>query len=399
MNFILLFGIIILAGFLGKKLSNLIKLPGVTGYLIIGVIFGQSLFNIIDIKFLEKTGFLTDITLGIVGFIIGNQLSFTKFRKIGKGIPTMLILESFGAFILVSLSIFLLTRRADLALLLGAIAPATAPAGTVAVLQEYRARGVLTNTLLVIAGLDDGVCIVIYVFISAIIRSTIFSAGSISFFKIIFSPFFHILLSIVIGGCAGILLTLILRKFRTREETLIIVLGFILLFSGISNSLNLSLILVTLSMGVAVANLLPHLSVRLSRTIDEIVPTIFIIFFVLAGAHLNIRLLPTMGVIGLFYIIFRSAGKIGGASLGALIAKAPKRLKKFLGLGLLSQAGVAIGLSLLAVREFSPYGKSGQELAMFTVSTITATTVIFEIIGPITAKLAISKAGETRKKK
>ncbi|MCK4233034.1 cation:proton antiporter [candidate division WOR-3 bacterium] len=398
MNFILLIGIIILAGLVGKKLSNRIKLPGVTGYLIVGVLLGQSLLNLINIQFLEASGFITDITLGIVGFIIGNQLAAKKFKKIGKRIPIIVLTESFGAFILVSIAIFLLTRRIDLALLLGAIAPATAPAGTVAVLREYRAKGNLTNSLLAVAGLDDGLCIMIYVFVSAIIRVTLFSVGTVSFYKIFISPLIHILLSLVIGGCAGLLLTLFIRKIRTREETMIIVFGFILLFTGISNLLNISLILVNLSMGIVVANLSHHLSTRLSRILDETVPIVFIVFFVLAGAHLDVRLLPVMGLLGLFYIIFRSAGKIGGASFGAFISKAPKKLKKYLGFGLLSQAGVAIGLSLLVVREFSTYGQTGQELSVIIVTTIAATTVIFEIIGPITTKIAITKAGEVRRR-
>ncbi|MCK4585438.1 cation:proton antiporter, partial [candidate division WOR-3 bacterium] len=308
MNLILLIGIIILAGFLGKKLSNWIKLPGVTGYLIIGVLLGQSLFNLINPQFLVKTGFITDIVLGIVGFIIGSQLVFRKFRRIGKGILIMLLTESFAAFLLVSITIFILTRRIDLALILGAIAPASAPAGTIAVIQEYRSKGRLTNTLLAIVGLDDGLCIMIYVFMVAIVKVAVFSPESISFLKIFFIPIYKILLSIIIGGCGGLLLSFVLRKIHTREETMIIVFGFILLFSGISNFLNVSLILANLSMGIVVVNLFPLLTTRLSRMFDETVPILYIIFFVLAGAHLNVRLLPAMGIMGLFYILSRGVG-------------------------------------------------------------------------------------------
>lgn len=398
MNLILLIGIIILAGFLGKKLSNWIKLPGVTGYLIIGILLGQSLFNLINPQFLVKTGFITDIVLGIVGFIIGSQLVFRKFRRIGKGILIMLLTESFAAFLLVSITIFILTRRIDLALILGAIAPASAPAGTIAVIQEYRSKGRLTNTLLAIVGLDDGLCIMIYVFMVAIVKVVVFSPESISFLKIFFIPIYKILLSIIIGGCGGLLLSFVLRKIHTREETMIIVFGFILLFSGISNFLNVSLILANLSMGIVVVNLFPLLTTRLSRMFDETVPILYIIFFVLAGAHLNVRLLPAMGIMGLFYILSRGVGKISGASFGAFISRAPKKIKKYLGLGLLSQAGVAIGLSLLTIREFSLYGETGLEFAAIIVTTIAATTVVFEVIGPITAKIAITKAGEVKKK-
>jgi len=239
MNFILLIGIIILAGFLGKKLSNWIKLPGVTGYLIIGVLLGQSLLNILKPEFLDKTGIITDAALGVVGFIIGSQLAISTFKRIGKRIFLILFTESFGAFILVFLTILLLTRRLDLALLIGAIAPATAPAGTVAVLQEFRARGILTKSLLTVVGLDDGICIIIYVFASAIVKVAFFSTESISFVQMVLIPLYKILLSIIIGGGAGMLLSFILRKVHTREETMVLVFGFIFLLTGISNFLNI----------------------------------------------------------------------------------------------------------------------------------------------------------------
>jgi Kef-type K+ transport system membrane component KefB len=398
MNYLLLIGIIILAGYLGKKLSNWIKLPGVTGYLIIGVLLGCSVFNLLKPEFLEGTGFFTDITLGVVGFIIGSQLAFRTFRQIGRRIFTMLFTESFGAFILVFLAILLFTRRAELALLIAAIAPATAPAGTVAVLQEYRAKGILTNSLLAIVGLDDGVCIMIYVFASAIAKVLVFSSEAVSVLQVVLVPLYRITLSMIIGGVGGLILSLILRKIHTREETMVLIFGFIFLFTGIANFLNVSLILANMAMGIAIANLYPVSTRRISRILDDTTPLIYIVFFVLAGAHLNVRLLPAMGIIGLLYIIARSAGKIGGATLGAFISKAPRVLKKYLGLGLFSQAGVAIGLSLLVIREFSGLGEQGRELAALIVTTIAATTVIFEIIGPITAKIAIMRAGEARTK-
>jgi Kef-type K+ transport system membrane component KefB len=397
MNFVLLIGIIILTGFLGKKLSNLVKLPGVTGYLIVGVLLGQSLLNLVKPEFLDKTGFITDITLGIVGFIIGQQLLLSKFRRIGRGILVMLVTESFGAFILVTISVLILTRRTELALLLGAIAPATAPAGTVAVIQEYRAKGRLTNSLLAIAGLDDVLCIIIFVFITTIVRFTIFSSEAISFSKTIISPFYHIIMALVLGSVAGFIVSYVLRKVRTREETTVIIFGTILLFTGISSLLNISSILVNMAIGFTAANLYPSLHRKLSTIFDETVPIIYIVFFVLAGAHFDIKLLPLMGVTGIIYIISRSAGKIGGATLGAFITKAPKKLKKYLGLGLLSQAGVAIGLSLLVVREFSQYGKEAKDIALLVVTIIAATTVIFEIVGPITAKIAIRSSGESNR--
>ena len=397
MNIILLLGVIILAGFLGKKLSNLVKLPGVTGYLIFGVILGQSAFNLLTPAFLEKTGFITDITLGFVGFIIGNQLAFKKFTRVGKGIITMIMTESFGAFILVSIMVYLLTHRIDLALLLGAIAPASAPAGTVAVVQEYRSKGILTNTLLAVVGLDDGLGIIIYVFTAAVVKSLVFGTGGFSINKILFTPIYKILLAIIVGGVAGLFLSYLLKKIRMKEEMMVLIFGFILLFTGIARYMHISLILLNLSMGMIVANFYPFLSAKLSRIFDETIPVLYIVFFVLAGAHLNVRFLPQMGLLGIVYILSRTTGLIGGASFGAFVSNSPSVLKKYLGLGILSQAGVAIGLSLLVVREFSSYGKMGEQLSSIIVTTIAATTIFFEILGPITTKIAITKAGEIGK--
>lgn len=398
MNYLLLIGIIILSGYLGKKLSNRIKLPGVTGYLIMGVLLGCSLFNLLKPEFLETTGLFTDMTLGIVGFIIGSQLAIRTFRQIGRRVFTMLFTESFGAFILVFFTILIFTRRFELALLVAAVAPATAPAGTVAVLQEYRAKGILTNSLLTIAGLDDGVCIMIYVFASAIAKVFLFNTESISILHIILVPLYRIILAVVVGGAGGFLLSLILRKIHTREETMVLIFGFIFLVTGISNFFNISFILATMAMGITIVNFSPIPARRVSRILEDIVPLVYIVFFVLAGAHLNVRLLPAMGIMGLLYILARSAGKIGGATLGAFISKAPRVLKRYLGFGLLSQAGVAIGLSLLVMREFSTAGEQGKEIATLIVTMIAATTVVFEIIGPIVAKIAVVRAGESRLK-
>ena len=190
-----------------------------------------------------------------------------------------------------------------------------------------------------------------------------------------------------------------LKKLHRKPEILAVSLGGILVCTSLSNYFHFSLILANMSLAVVFTNIFLFANRRAYEAINFITTSIFIVFFVIAGAHLQIRLLPAMGLVGLIYILSRSVGKIGGAHLGAVMAGSKPVIRKYLGLGLLPQAGVAIGLAILATKEFSALGEAGAHLAVLVINTIAATTIIFEIIGPITTKIAISKAGEIGKKK
>jgi Kef-type K+ transport system membrane component KefB len=399
MGSILLIAIIIIVGYLTGKVCRRLKLPRVLGYLIAGVLLGSSVSRILQPEFLEKSEFLVDITLGIVGFIIGNELRFSVFRRMGKGIITIILMESLGAFILVTLAVYFLTFRMDIALVLGAIAPASAPAGTLAVLHEYKAKGPLTSALQAVVGLDDGFGIMIFAFVISIVRVIFFGHEDASLVVTIVMPLIRIVGAIVLGLCLGILLSYFAKKLRTKEELLIVSFAGILLCTGLSNFFNLSLILANLALGMTVANTALFTSRRISNVVEVITPPIYIVFFVLAGAHLNIGLLPKMGLIGFIYILSRSGGLIGGSFLGAVFSRAPRIIRNYLGLGILSQAGVAIGLSLLVGRTFGSFGIRGEEITILIINTIAATTIFFELIGPITTKFAISRAGEVGKRR
>jgi len=398
LNSLLLIGIIILIGYIAGKGSNTLRFPGVLGYLIAGVLLGSSFSHILKPDFLENANILVDLTLGIVGFVIGNEQRSSFFKETGKSITVIILAESFGAFIVVTFGVYFITKRLDLALLLGAIAPASAPAGTIAVLQEYRAKGPLARVIKAVVGLDDGLGIIIYGFTAAIVKITFFGQGKVSLMKAITTPLLEILGAIGIGFVLGILLGIFSKKIKTKQELLVVSLGSIVVCTGLCNLLHFSLILGNLALGTTLTNLNPTSSDRMSNIIEEITPPLYIIFFVIAGAHLNIRFLPKMGLIGITYIIFRITGLMGGSYLGAASSHAPTKIRKYLGFGILSQAGVAIGLSLLVVREFGILGPEGKEISMIIINTIAATTIIFELIGPITTKYAIFRAGEVEKK-
>jgi len=397
MNILFFIGLAIIFGFYIGKLVKYIKLPSVVGYLIAGLFLGSSFFNIINFATLDKMNVLSDLALGIVAFIIGSEMRIALLRKMGKGLLTIILAESFGAFLLVFLGVYLLTRNLPTSLIFGAMAPASAPAGTVAVLKELKS-GPLTSTLYAVVGLDDGLAIMIYAFAAAISKMLLMHS-SISILKIVKGPIIEILGAILLGGLTGIILGYFIRKLHRKQEVLAISLGGILICIGLSNYLHFSLIMANLSMGMVFTNLFLFANRRSYDAINFITTPIFIVFFVIAGAHLQIRFLPAMGLIGLIYILCRSVGLIGGAFFGATISKMSIVIRKYLGFGILSQAGVAIGLAILVTKEFPPLGSEGQHLAVLVINTIAATTIIFEIIGPIATKFAISKAGEIGKKK
>ncbi len=398
MDVLFFIAIAIILGFIGGKFSNKVGFPGVIGYLVIGLLLGPSCAKIFDSELLEELGIINDIALAIVAFIIGSEMLLNTLRKLGKSIIAIILFESFGAFTLVAIGVYLLTHKLHIALIFGALAPASAPAGTVAVLQEYRAKGPLTKALYAVVGLDDGLAIIIYAFAAALAKLFL-TGGEISFLKVLESCSTEVFLAILLGAAIGFGLGHFLQKLHREEEVLAVTIGGIFLCTGLAKYLHVSLILSNLSLGMTFANSFRQANRRAHRTIQRITLPIFIVFFLMAGAHLQIKLLPSMGILGLIYIVSRTAGLMGGAWCGAAVSKAPSVFRRYLGFGILSQAGVAIGLAILVTREFGDLGQMGRYLSLIVINTIAATTIIFEIIGPIGAKFAISRAGEIGKSK
>lgn len=395
MNLLLLIGIAIALGFIGGKMSSKLKLPSVTGYIIIGIFLGPSFINILGLNLLNRMGIITDFALGVIAFVIGNELRLSILKKMGKIIITILFIESIATFILVTFGVYLLTRNIALSLILGALGVATAPAGTFAVLDEYKAKGPLTNTLLAIVSLDDSLAIVIYSFAAALAKLLVTTEEKITFQSSLQGPLIEIGGAIVLGIILGIMLSYVTRKLHNKSELLVISLAAIFICTGLSDVLHFSSILANMILGIIVSNIFLFPGRRILETIHDITLPIYVIFFVLAGAHLQIGLLPKMGLLGIVYIFARSLAKISGSSLGAFLSKAEANIQKYLGFGLFSQAGVAVGLAMIVAREF----RFCREIATVIINTITATTIILEIIGPIGVKYVITKAGEIGKGK
>jgi NhaP-type Na+/H+ or K+/H+ antiporter len=367
------------------------------GFIVAGVLLGTSFFNIIPLELSNELTFISEIALGLIGFDMGSHLRFGQLRKMGRSILFILLFESLGTFALVSAGIYLLTQSLHTALIFGALSSATAPAATVDVLAEYDAKGPLTTSLLAVVGLDDAMSLLLFSLAIAGAEAILTGAQTLSLLQIIEYPIFEIGGSILLGFTVGLLLNGIMQRMKSFHDSMAISIGFVFLAVGLSETLGLSLILTSMVMGITVVNRSPEHGKRIRFTIEQAGPVIYVLFFTLVGARFQLSLLPTMGLLGIAYVLLRSFGKFTGAWIGGSLGGAEPVVRDNLGLGLLSQAGVAIGLALNCECRFAELGPEGQALGSLVLSVITATTFIVQIVGPIGVKLAIKRADEIGK--
>lgn len=392
-NLVLLLGISVLLGLFGAKLFEWLKIPRVVGYIIIGLLLGDSFTHIIPLDLVRALSPLTNLALALIGLMVGGELKKSVFQRFGRQMFAILCAEGLAAFGLVALLVSLFSGKLYLGLVLGALASATAPAATVDVLWEYKSRGPLTTTILGIVALDDGLALILFGFAIAFAR-VLLEGGALSWSNGVGQPLLEIFGSLGLGLAVGWGMTFVLRRVQDKEDLLPLVLGAVLLIGGLVHLLDLSLILAAMALGVTLANLAPNSSRRAFETVQEFALPIYILFFVLVGARLQIGLLPQMGLLGLLYVLGRTAGKMGGVWLGGTLSNAPPSVRKYLGYALFSQAGVAVGLALAVAQEFSQSTPAAQEMGTFVVNVIAATTFLVQIIGPPFVKFAISRAGE-----
>lgn len=396
-----LVGIMAFLGFYAGKAIQTIKLPSIIGYMVAGALLGPSLLDVLSGSVQDQLSFITDAALGFVALSIGLELSFSSLRSQGKGIIAVILTESFLAFGLTTGAVYLLTRDLPLALIFGAIAPASAPAGTVAIIQEYRAKGPLTKALYAVVGFDDGLGVIIFGFAAALSRSLLAeeagTGGSGGFWAMMTPPLLEIVLSLGAGILLGGLYSLLARRLKNGRDLFVLTFAVVMLSTGLSGMFHLSLILTNMVIGVFAVNTQPNRMIhQISDQLSQVMPLLFVLFFVLAGANLHLSALPSLGLIGLVYAAARTAGLTGGAALGGTLGRMPAVIRKYLGMGILSQAGVAIGFSLIVKQEFASLGAHGQEIGMTVITTITATCLFFEILGPILTKIGLQKAGEIK---
>ncbi|MDP8239713.1 MAG: cation:proton antiporter [Candidatus Hatepunaea meridiana] len=393
MDLLLLIGLTLLLGQVGARLLRLIKIPQVVGYILMGVLLGKSVLDWIQPETLTA---VTSIALGLIGYTIGTQLQLSQLKKMGKSILIISFLEAFSAFLLVAVAIWLLTGKVYVGLIFGALACATAPAATVDVLEEYRCRGPFTTMVYAVVGIDDGIALIIYGIASSFAKMLYQPEVDVGLLVSLLEPVRELGGSIVLGIILGYIFSRLLQYFKLPGERLSVTLAIVFAGCGLAQQFHLSLIMTNMVIGLMVGNLVPRDTRRLNEIITGFTPPVYILFFALVGSRLDVKLLPIMGLLGIVYIVARAIGKFGGSYLGARISNAPDTVRKYLGLALFSQAGVAIGLAIAASSDFAAHGPEGAAFGNLIINTITATTFVVQLIGPSFTKMAVFKAGEAQ---
>ncbi len=399
---LLVIGFAIFAGTIGARLFQRLRIPQVVGYVVIGVILGRSGFGLISEEINKQLMPFSFFALGVIGFMIGGELHRDVFKQHGRQLFTILLAEGLGAFVVVSLLVTAggvlitgnLPMSAAMGMVLGAIASATAPAATVNVLWEYKTRGVLTTTVFAIVALDDGLALMLFSLASSI-AGQLTGSSSGGLLSALGTTAYDILGGLALGAAGGFGLNHMLRWARDRGKTLAFIIGTLALVLGMGVLLEVDLILAAMALGATIVNLAPRRTREAFQVVEGFTPPIYVLFFVLAGARLTVSSMSSwMWAIAAVYVIGRTIGKYVGAGLGAYWAKAAATVRKYLGLCLLSQAGVAIGLSILASVRFTQTMDGGVVMGDAIILIVTVTTFLVEILGPPLVKVAVSKAGE-----
>jgi Kef-type K+ transport system membrane component KefB len=389
MNAELGLSLIILAGFLAAKLFRTAKIPGVTSYILVGIVIGPSGFDVVPSGILSASGFVTDVVLGLIAFGIGQNFRVQKLEEIGRQIIRISSVEVICAFLLVTAALHLLLGMpAHAAIVFGALSSATAPAATVVVIQELKAKGPLTDALLGVVALDDAWALILFPISMAVADAIATGGGAgLQILTEVGTAAGEIGASVLLGGALAWLLRHYSKRVEDSSDLEILALGIILLTVGVANSLGLEVILACLALGVVLVNLGSE-ECPLFEVVEPLDTPLYLIFFVLAGALLEVAQIQEIGLLGLVYISARVGGKILGAYIGASdFGRADPGVERYIGLGLIPQAGVALGLALMAREQFPNVGET-------IFSTVVATTVVFELAGPIATRTALSLANE-----
>lgn len=386
MDVLLKIGVVLVVGLVGGKIARLLKLPNVSGYLVAGLFLGPSFFKYVSAQDIDSLAVISEVALAIIAFSIGSEFIIKDMLKLGKSIVVITLFEVIGAILVVfSLMYFVFGQPFAFSIVIASMSAATAPAATLLVIRQYRAQGPLTRTILPVVALDDVFGIMAFGIAMSLARLSVGSTDN-SFLQMLVQPLIEIVGSLGLGAVLGLALALAAKKAGDHDELQGVSLAAIAIATGFSKVLGLSPLLTNIVMGTVLVNVMRH-STRVFSSVNDFVSPVYILFFTLAGASLDLGILMTVGIMGIGYIFARAAGKMIGATVGARMVKAEESVTKYLGLALLPQGGISIGLSVL-VRQLLP------QHAVAITAIIMFSVLIYEVSGPIFAKIAIQKAGE-----
>lgn len=392
-------GILLIAGYFIGKLAEKVRLPAITGYIFAGLFLGDSITGLIHTEMTETLRTLTDVSLGIIAITIGSEFGLRKIRKLGKGIVLITLVQLISTFGCVTIGLTLCRMPLPYALLLGAIASATAPAATVVIIQNLRARGDFVDTLYGVVALDDAGCVILFAGVYAGVESYLAPTADAmgSAFTTLQHAFGEIFFSLLLGMAEGVAIHILTRKTKRTNERLILSLGCILLFTSAAISLKLSLLLANMMAGAVVINISSR-GRRVLQSLIPLTPPLYAAFFAIAGTELNLTVLFNGWVLllGTVYVFTRALGKYSGVWLGGVMAKSPVKVRNYLGYCMMPQAGVAIGLVLLlqASQLAGTGGADIREALVQIVNIILFAVLINELAGPPLSRWAIIRGAE-----
>lgn len=374
--------IILFAGFVITRITKKLRLPNVTGYILSGVLIGPYVLDLIPGEIVEHMEFVTDVALAFIAFGVGRYFKLSTLRTSGSKIVILTLFESLAAAVLVTASMALIFHLPmPFCLLLGAIGSATAPASTIMTIRQYQAKGEFVNTILQVVALDDAVALIAFSVCAAVVSAMEDSSKALDF-GVVILPVILNAVTVIAGGALGYVLhRLIDNERRSSDHRLILTTAILLFITGFCTCFDISPLLSCMALGAVYTNVSDN--DRVFTQVNSFTPPILLMFFVLSGMRLNLPSLATAGVIGIFYFFIRILGKYTGAYAGARICGYSANIRNYLGLALIPQAGVSIGLAVLGQRLLSP------ETGLMLSTIILSSGVLYEMVGPACAKASL----------
>ena len=413
MEILLAIGIAMFAGLLLSRLTSRFNLPDVTSYLVAGVLIGPLVLGRLGVpglgfasfEFVEEMGLVCDVALGFIAFSIGSEFRISALRKTGRQATVIAVFQALTATLLVDLVLLglhlVLGERLPVStcLILGAIATATAPAATLMVINQYKAKGPLTDILLPIVALDDAVGLVVFAVSTGVARAL--TSGAVSLISLLVNPLMEIFGSLLVGALLGWVFSMVEKFFNSGSKRLSLTVAFVVICAALSKlrfhfssglEIGFSSLLMTMMCSTIFCNLCDFSEEIMHKTERWTAP-IYVLFFVISGAELDLTVFGDLAVVGIgvAYILSRSAGKILGANVSARFTRCEESICKYLGITLLPQAGVALGMSVTVAAQFGAEGAIIRNIVLFSV-------LIYELVGPLMTKMALTAAGEIKPK-
>ena len=385
MTIVLYLSLAMVVALLMTRVTRLVRLPNVTAYLIAGVLIGPGVLNLLNSDSIGTLSVLTSVSLGFIAFSIGDEFKLSTLKQIGSQAMIITLFEALGAIVLVDCITVALGFPPAMCITLGALAASTAPAATLMVVRQYKADGPLTRMLLPVVAADDAIGLIAYS-ISINVAIALAQHESLNIVNTFLIPLVQIAVALLSGALIGFAAALSHRFFRSHTNRMSIAIAGVFACTALADQFGLSSLLMCMAMGAVYVNLRDDAE-RVLGCVDDWTYPLFMLFFVISGASLDLGSLPKVGLLGLVYIVTRFGGKWVGSYLGSTLTHQPDVIRQNIGFALMPQAGVAIGMATLAAAQLPGYGTQVQ-------TVILAGTLVYELIGPLSAKFALSRAHE-----